>query len=322
MKTNPILEKTWRVKDELAREAGWQLSAVQRINMKAIFTLVLLLFAMSAQAAPRLSLTTVRGFPGNTVEVPVMLRYETNELQNVVALQADVVFGPAGLSSGLPGGGGALPNHRVASSLPASGVRRLVIYSRTNAAFTNGVIANLPFTVAAGQFRNFTLTLANVILARADGSQVPVSVVSGGIAVSRVFLRSDGDADFFLDVLPEQPFSIQASTNLIDWLELTNLVTTGSLFTQIDTDAHLYSHRFYRALPVGGFLGNLSWLNPGQFTCKITGVTGRSYVIQASSDMAQWQNLSTNLLVSGSHLTITNGIDPSFPARFYRLRSP
>src|SRR5436853_720484 len=164
------------------------------------FFALLLLFAglvHSALALPKLSIATVRGFPGNTVDVPVLLNYGSNDLQNVVALQADIVFDQNGLGSGNPTRGPALRNHSVATSVPGTGVRRVLIYSPDNSTLTNGVIANVPFTLAPGQARNFSLTLANVILAYANGTQADASVVSGGIAVTPVYVQADGNADFY-----------------------------------------------------------------------------------------------------------------------------
>src|SRR5205085_2973183 len=178
-----------------------------------------------------------------------------NDLQNVVALQADIVFDQNGLGSGNPTRGPALRNHSVATSVPGTGVRRVLIYSPDNSTLTNGVIANVPFTLAPGQARNFSLTLANVILAYANGTQADASVISGGIAVTPVYVQADGNADFYLSVLADQPFSIQASTNLTDWVELTNVVTTGSLFIHLDTEAHRYPYRFYRAIPTAALPG-------------------------------------------------------------------
>lgn len=230
------------------------------------FVAILLWFGLVLQSAsglPKLSVATVRGFPGNTVDVPVLLNYGSNDLQNVVALQADIVFDQSGLGSGTPTPGGSLRNHALATSLPGVGVRRVLVYSPNNAALSNGVVASLPFTLAAGQARNFNLILENVILAYADGTQAPATVTSGGIAVTPVYVQADGSADFYLSVLADQPFSIQASTNLSDWVELTNVVTTGSLFIHIDTEARRYPYRFYRAIPATAFPGlSLPGSNP------------------------------------------------------------
>ena len=43
-------------------------------------------FAAPIQATPRLGLPSIRGFPLATVEVPLTLRYGTNDLRDVVGL--------------------------------------------------------------------------------------------------------------------------------------------------------------------------------------------------------------------------------------------
>src|SRR5437899_8693109 len=98
---------------------------VMRKSSLPIFTLFVIglsfiLAVESASGLPKLSLATVRGFPGNTVEVPILLNYGSNDLQNVVALQADILFDQTGLASGNPVGGAALQNHLVATSLPGA----------------------------------------------------------------------------------------------------------------------------------------------------------------------------------------------------------
>ena len=129
--------------------------------MKSLLSLLLVALAMSAPAVS-LRVGTLRGFPGNTVVLPVSLRYGSNELRNVVALQADVVFDASGVTDGTPGSGPLLARHLLASSAPATGTRRLPVYSLENAALTNGVGANIPFTVGPREYRNFPLTLVNV----------------------------------------------------------------------------------------------------------------------------------------------------------------
>jgi hypothetical protein len=50
-------------------------------------------------------------------------------------------------------------------------------------------------------------------------------------------------------------------------------------------------------------------------------VGGRPYVLQASTNLGQWTDLATNTAASGT-LTTTNGLDPTFPQRFFWLKSP
>ena len=109
--------------------------------------LSLLTCCLSAHAIPRVSVGAVRGFPGTTINVPVSLIFASNDLRNVVAMQADVVFADDVLTTGTPASGTALRGHELASSQPVPGTKRLLVYSLVNSLFTNGVVASIPFSV-------------------------------------------------------------------------------------------------------------------------------------------------------------------------------
>ena len=126
-------------------------------SLLAVLAALLVLPVLTAHAVS-LRVGVVRGFPGNTVEVPVSLGYRSNEVRNVVALQADVLFDASGVTDGTPLNGPLLSRHALASSGPSPGVRRLLVYSSESAVLTNGVLARIPFTVGPNAFRNFSLT--------------------------------------------------------------------------------------------------------------------------------------------------------------------
>ena len=71
---------------------------------------------------------------------------------------------------------------------------------------------------------------------------------------------------------------------------------------------------------MGGVLGSVASLDGMQFTYRLLGVTGRSYVIQASTNMQTWTDLTTNVAADGS-VVLTNVLDAAFPYRFFRLKS-
>jgi len=276
--------------------------------------------ALPVLATPKLTVGTVLGFPGATVHVPVRLSYGSNDLRNVVALQADVLQTGAA-SAGALTGGNALSGHVIASSQPASNLRRLLVYSLNNALITNGTVLSVPYTIPIGSIQNVQLELNNVVLATADGFSVPVTTVSGGIAVTPVFVRSDGDVNgYFIlntNTPPGLPLVIQASTNLVHWVNVATNVSEESIRFYFDQDAHLYPHRFYRPVPLGGELSGLTWLGESGLNFKVTGAAGRSYVIQASTNLQDWLDLSTNLVGSGS-LWFTNR---GGAYQFFRLKS-
>ena len=291
--------------------------------MKTI-SLALVVLAVSASAVS-LRVGTVRGFPGNTVAVPVSLRYGSNELHNVVALQADVVFDTSGLTDGTPGSGPLLTRHVLASSAPATGTRRLLVYSLESAALTNGVVASIPFTVGPREYRTFPLTLAKVVLVRADASQVFATNVNGFIGVSQVFVAPDGHADGFLNVASndvETCYVIQATTDFVSWVNVQTNSVAGSLLEFADPNAGAYPHRFYRAIvcdaATGLRIGTITQLPGGQVRFDFSGASGRSYVIQASTNLTQWQNVRTNV-GAGGPIVFTDSV-ANLPHRFYRVQ--
>ena len=292
--------------------------------MKTLLSFVLAALAVSASAVS-LRVGTVRGFPGNTVAVPVAVRYGSNEVRNVVALQADVLFDASGVADAPPGSGPGLTRHLLASSAPAAGTRRLLVYSPANAALSNGVVAHIPFTVGPREYRNFPLTLANVILVRADGAQVFGTKVNGFIGVSQVFVAPDGHADGFLNVATnevETCYVIQASTDLATWVNVQTNSVTGSLLEFADANAGAYPHRFYRAIvcdaATGLRLGTITQLADGRVQFDFSGASGRSYVIEASTNLTLWENVRTNV-GAGGPIVFTDAVTNA-PHRFFRVQ--
>jgi len=286
-----------------------------------------LLFASTAHAVPKLVAGIVRGFPGRTVEVPVSLRYRTNDVRDVVALQADVVFDATGIGDGTPASGSLLDKHVLASSSPVAGTRRLLVYSLANAVLTNGEVARIPFSVAPNEYRNFTLRLENVILVRGDASQVLGETVNGAIAVNQVYVGPDGQADGFLDVATngtEQCFIIQATSDFQTWVNVQTNSTENALLEFVDPHAGNFPKRFYRALVCDGAsglqIGTITQLPDGRVQFDFTGALGRSYIIQASTNLTDWQDMST-VPATATVLSYTNAAGPGQPYRFFRVKS-
>ena len=288
--------------------------------------LCLLARADTVHAIPRLVAGVVRGFPGRTVEVPVSLRYRTNDLHDVVALQADVVFDATGVTDSAPAPGVITSNHVLASSAPFTGTRRLLVYSPAGSVLTNGDVARIPFSVGPNEYRNFALRLTNVILVRADASRVFGETTHGAIAVNQVYVGPNGSADGFLNVASvgvEQCYIIQATSDFQTWSNVQTNSTEEALLQFIGPDAGGFQKRFYRAIlcEVGSGLqlGMITQLPGGRVQFDFTGANGRSYVIQASTNLTDWQNIRTNAGVSGP-ITFTDSFT-NFTRRFYRVRA-
>ena len=290
--------------------------------------LSLLACCLSAHAVPRVSVGVVRGFPGATINVPVSLNFSSNDLRNVVAMQADVVFADDVLTTGTPASGTALRGHELASSQPVPGTKRLLVYSLVNSLFTNGVVASIPFSVAPGTVRNLTLTLQNVILSTTDGFQVFTTNVSGAIVINPVYRRPDGTADGFLSVstnIPGDCYVVQATSDLQSWVNVSTNSASGDILFFLDTTAPGHPYRFYRAVVCNAVgspmfeLGALQHLASGGMKLEFPTEANRSYRIQASTNLQSWVDLQT-VAGTGAAVTYTDSGATNLPYRFYRVR--
>lgn len=107
---------------------------------------------------------------------------------------------------------------------------------------------------------NASLTLSNILPAQAGGYSVIVTNIVGGatsqVATLTVLMRPvlsepeylpGGTMRFKLLGNSNQTYLIEASTNLVDWPALTNLLATNALTPFIDGTSPGMTNRFYRA---------------------------------------------------------------------------
>jgi hypothetical protein len=224
-----------------------QLAFIRGFGLHSCGLAFLFLLPVIGVAQTSLSVGNVPGYPGTTVTVPVSLRPTSG---GAVAAQFDVAFNTAKGAPGEARLGERFTNHVVRSRQVSPGVERVLIYSLNNAALggTNETVANLPFTVAPTEFvGSGPLTPGNVVLARADATRVtPVSANAGSIFVRPVNLLPDGSAQFFLPSIADQRYAIQATTNFVQWVNISTNVATGDFMNLLDVDAMNRPYRFYR----------------------------------------------------------------------------
>jgi hypothetical protein len=199
----------------------------------------------------QLSVGNVTAPTGSTISVPASLSSDTN----IVAAQYDVLFNSTALNSSDSTPGNVQPNHSVSSSLVSPTARRVVLYSSANAALTNGVLANLIFSVATNAPLGVTsLTLTNVIFSNAQGNRVqPVTLVPGLITISpapgifdSVVLSTNGVVQFQITGTPNISYIIQASANLQQWTDASTNIAIGGIINFVDPQANQFRYRFYR----------------------------------------------------------------------------
>jgi len=150
----------------------------------------------------------------------------------------------------------------------------------------------------------------------------PISVSS---SVSAGGWNGSGSFQVHFDSAPGVSNVLQASTNIVDWVDWVNVSTneTGGAMEYLDHDASLYAQRFYRvAVPSPAPTPHLLALGVGasnQFMVQITAPTNDPYVLQASSDFNRWSDIFTN--ETGSSSLFLDPVYSEQPARYYRTRS-
>ncbi len=135
---------------------------------------------------------------------------------------------------------------------------------------------------------------------------------------------------FTVRALPGQAIVIEASTDFVTWIPVqTNLVTDLAQFVFRDSQTGAHPHRFYRARVHDGLLpppairtgaGSLAFQSTG-FGFAWSAIPGQTVVIEASTNLFDWQPLQTNQVGTGP-LSFTDPGATNISARFYRLRLP
>lgn len=202
-------------------------------------------------AAPVLSVNPTAGIPGSTV--PVAVSYTTDT--NAPSLQFDLVYATNYLATGTPAGGDALSDHQIASSEPAPGVRRVLIFSFSNTPLTNGVLAYVPFMLASNApDHDELLTLSNVLVVNTQANVVPAYSSNGVLAVAEpplvtALVRTNGAIHLRVLGTTGRGYRLEAETNLASpgWTALATNIATNGMTEFDDTAATGFSSRFYRA---------------------------------------------------------------------------
>lgn len=131
----------------------------------------------------------------------------------------------------------------------------------------------------------------------------------------------DSAHNFKIRVQPpdSRPYSIEASTNLTDWLPIADDLTGPLDF--IDSGAAALPARFYRLGAAGSpgpgapHITALGWSASGEFQLHVQNAGRGGCRIEASTDLLHWVPLTTSL---SSAFDFADVSAAQFPARFYR----
>jgi hypothetical protein len=153
---------------------------------------------------------------------------------------------------------------------------------------------------------------------------VSVSVVSlPPLQLSSSAFSTNGGFQIGVNAQIGQPYTLQASTNLTDWISILTFTCTNSPVFVVDPTAANFSRRFYRLVqgtfPAPATLGFGSaqpWTSNG-LCLMLQGTMGPNYVIQTSSDLLHWQPVAT-LACTNSPVYFTDPTATNCNQRFYR----
>lgn len=211
----------------------------------AISLMVASLGTLAAQ--PQILVRNSFGYPGVSVQVPL-----ATTASNWTAFQTDIAFDITKVSSESAQLAANLSNHLILSREISPGIRRILVYSTGLAAGSNRFsVANLPFAIFPAQYvSGGQVTPQNSTVVYPGGSATAASGTAGEIFVGPLHITTNGAAQFFFPTAANVEFAIDASTNLIDWINLTNVIAEGAFTEMVDSEAPLHPHRFYRAKPI------------------------------------------------------------------------
>jgi sugar lactone lactonase YvrE len=127
-----------------------------------------------------------------------------------------------------------------------------------------------------------------------------------------------------------QAYTLQASTNLVNWVSILNFTCTNSPTYVVDPAAKNFRYRFYRlaqgtllvpASPVVLGFGSAQPLSSNGLALMLQGPVGSNYVIQASTDLVTWLPV-TNFVSTNSPFYFNFPTATNYSHRFYRAVIP
>jgi hypothetical protein len=125
-----------------------------------------------------------------------------------------------------------------------------------------------------------------------------------------------------------QSFVIQSSPNELVWTTIDTDTLLAASLDYIDSTSIGRPTRFYRVLPLDTVLNDqpFAMLPPSfgpanGFNFSLAGESGQPFLIQTSTNLVDWFNLSSGVLIDDT-FNFTDYDAPNYPQRFYRALAP
>jgi hypothetical protein len=196
------------------------------------------------------------------------------------------------------------------------------ILTQTTHGTLAGIPPNLTYQPATNYFGadGFSFVVNNG-LTDSVPAQVTIVVTQVPAAPSLSLQISSNVLVLRLVAEPYDYYRIEASQDLIHWMDVTNLVPTNGpqLFT--DPDAALYSHRFYRPIieVTPPRILSQQRFPTGPYQFSFSSEVGRYYQVLGSTNLQDWVVL-TNVAAISSNILFWDPSAGNYPRRFYQPR--
>lgn len=275
-------------------------------------------------AQPKITISAQRGHPGRVTAVLGRL----SDTTNITAVQFDVNYDPNHVTLNAVTLPSFLTNHVLWSHELLPGLRRVLVFSQSNTKFrTNETLALLSFATPLGErVGSGPITPSNIFLSQPDAFQLqPVEARAGAVFVSQVARNpQNGEVLIFFPSVAGRRYVLQATADFKGWVNLSTNVAEADFIDLVDASGPSYPYRYYRLADydslLAGVLGDISHPIGGPANFKLTGWEGRTYEIQASTNLTNWVTIGTRSVTNGQIL-FQDSDAAVIPRRFYRLKS-
>ncbi len=160
------------------------------------------------------------------------------------------------LATGTPVGGSALADQMVFTSEPATGVRRVLMFSYSNSPLTNGVLVYEPFSISSNApDHDETIIISNIVVSTPGGTLIPAGGSNGVLSIAvpprftSIFATNNGAIHLELSGTTGRSYVLEAETNLFpaQWMPLATNAAVNGFVEWDDAAAGAFPVRFYRA---------------------------------------------------------------------------
>ena len=225
--------------------------------MKEFVAFAILLTTINAHADTRFTLGLSTTKAGQEVVLPFSISTD----EGAVGFQCDLRFAGEGLKMKPATAGPSLTDHELQTKSLGNDRQRVLVYSKTDTALTDGVVLNIPFEVDTDAANaRLTINVLDVVVAGPEGTNIiPEDATVGLLTISdganggsattidSVTVSANGSFSFELSGSKDARYRVEASRDLKSWETLGEFETAGGSLQFVDESMIDSGLRFFRA---------------------------------------------------------------------------